>query len=101
MIYELICETIYRMQHHDMSKTPGRFKVGFFDPLTIAQDQFTYNLTKEDLKNLSVEGPKELKCRRTIQKKEKDRGCNEDRYFRLHYKGIFKFARQRLHTRSL
>ena len=42
------------MQHHDMSKTPGRFKTGFLDPLKIAQDTFTYKPSVEEKAKLSA-----------------------------------------------
>ena len=43
------------MQHHDVSKTPGWFKVGFLDPLKISQRLFTYEPFKEDQVKLIVE----------------------------------------------
>ena len=43
------------MQHHDVSKTPGRLKVGFLDPLKIAQHSFTYEPSSEDKAKLSAE----------------------------------------------
>ena len=43
------------MQHHDVSKTPGRFKIGFLDPLNIAQRSFTYESSEEDKMKLSAE----------------------------------------------
>ncbi len=43
------------MQHHGVSKTPGRFKVGFLDLLKIAQRSFTYEPSKEDKEQLSAE----------------------------------------------
>ena len=38
-----------------MSKTPGRFKTAFLDPLKIAQETFTYKPTAEEKAKLSVE----------------------------------------------
>ena len=43
------------MQHHDVSKTPGWFKIGFLDPLKIAQRSFSYEPSIEDKEKLSVE----------------------------------------------
>ena len=43
------------MQHHDVSKTPGWFKIGFLDPLKIAQRSFTYEPSAEDKAKLSAE----------------------------------------------
>ena len=43
------------MQHHDVSKTPGRFKTAFLDPLKIAQEIFTYKPTAEEKAKLSAE----------------------------------------------
>ena len=43
------------MQYHDVSKTPGRFKVAFLDPLKIAQRSFSYDLSAEDKTKLSAE----------------------------------------------
>ena len=37
-----------------MSKTPGRFKTAFLDPLKIAQDTFTYKPTAEEKAKLSA-----------------------------------------------
>ena len=41
--------------HHDVSKTPGRFKTAFLDPLKIAQDTFTYKPSTEDKAKLTAE----------------------------------------------
>ena len=43
------------MQHHDVSKTPGRFKTAFLDPLKIAQDTFTYKPFAKEKAKLSEE----------------------------------------------
>ena len=43
------------MQHHDVSKIPGQFKIGFLDPLKIAQRSFLYESSKEDKAKLSAE----------------------------------------------
>ena len=43
------------MQHHDVSKTPERFKIGFLDPLKIAQRSFIYEPSTEDKAMLSAE----------------------------------------------
>ena len=43
------------MQYHDVSKTPGRFKTAFLDPLKIAQETFTYEPTVEEKAKLSAE----------------------------------------------
>src|SRR6266540_506849 len=45
----------FRMQYHDVSKTPRRYNVQFVDPLKVAQASFTYKITVEDKKNLSKE----------------------------------------------
>lgn len=45
-----------RMQYHDVSKTPNRWKVSFLDPLKIAQRSFTPQLEpKNKEKGLSEE----------------------------------------------
>ena len=56
------------MQHHDMSKAPGRFKTGFIDPLKIAQDTFTYKPSTEDKAKLSVE---EQLCKKKMKEDAK------------------------------
>ena len=43
------------MQYHDVSKTPGRFKTTFLNPLKIAQETFTYKPTAEEKVKLSAE----------------------------------------------
>ena len=43
------------MQYHDVSKTVGRFKTSFLDPLKIAQETFTYKPTAEEKAKLSAE----------------------------------------------
>ena len=43
------------MQYHDVSKTPGQFKIAFLDLLKIAQETFTYKPTAEDKAKLSAE----------------------------------------------
>src|SRR5438128_9608907 len=68
MIYYLICAAIYRMQHHDVSKTPGQFKTAFLDPLKIAQDTFTYKPTAEEKAKLSAE---ELLSKKKMRDDEK------------------------------
>src|SRR6266498_351935 len=68
MIYYLICATIYRMQHHDVSKTPERFKTAFLDPLKIAQDTFTYKPTTEEKAKLSAQ---ELLSKKKTREDEK------------------------------
>src|SRR6266540_7040825 len=68
MIYYLICAAIYRMQHHDVSKTPGRFKTAFLDPLKIAQDTFTYKPTVEEKVKLSA---KEKLSKKKMKEDEK------------------------------
>ena len=45
----------FKMQYHDTSKTPRRYKVQFVDPLKVAQSAFTYRITPEDKKILSKE----------------------------------------------
>src|SRR6266540_3802499 len=56
-IYDLLANlwNNFRMQYHDASKTPRRYKVQFVDPLKVAQALFTYKITAEDKKNLSKE----------------------------------------------
>ncbi len=56
------------MQHHDVSKTPRRFKIGFLDPLNIAQDSFTYKPSAEDKATLSAE---EQLCKKKTKEDEK------------------------------
>ena len=56
------------MQHHDVSKTPGRFKTAFLDPLKIAQDTFTYKPSAEDKATLSAE---EQLCKKKMKEDEK------------------------------
>ena len=68
MIYYLICAAIYRIQHHDVSKTPGRFKTAFLDPLKIAQDTFTYKPTAEEKAKLSTQ---ELLSKKKTREDEK------------------------------
>src|SRR6266540_934696 len=70
MIYYLICAVIYRMQHHDVSKTPGRFKTGFLDPLKIDQDTFTYKPFVEEKAKLSAEEQLSKKKTKEDEKKE-------------------------------
>ena len=55
------------MQYHDVSKTPGRFKTAFLDPLKIAQDTFTYKPTAEE-KVLSAQ---ELLSKKKMREDEK------------------------------
>src|SRR6266540_1724666 len=43
------------MQYHDVSKTPGRFKTVFLDPLKIVHETFTYKPTAEEKAKLSAE----------------------------------------------
>ena len=43
------------MQYLDESKTPGRFKTAFLDPLKIGQDTFPYKPTAEEKAKLSAE----------------------------------------------
>ena len=56
------------MQHHDVSKTPGRLKARFLDPLKIAQDLFTYKVSIEDKASLSAE---EQLCKQKTMMDEK------------------------------
>ena len=56
------------MQHHDMSNTPERLKIGFLDPLNIAYDSFTYKPSAEDKATLSVE---EQLCKKKMKEDEK------------------------------
>ena len=56
------------MQHHDVSKTPGRFKTAFLDPQKIAQDTFTYKVFAVDKANLSTE---EQLCKKKTMEDEK------------------------------
>src|SRR6266542_3685691 len=45
----------FRMQYHDVLKTPRRYNIQFVDPLKVAHASFTYKVTTEDRKNLSKE----------------------------------------------
>ena len=56
------------MQHHDVSKTPRRFKDGFLDPLKIAQSSFIYKASPEDKASLSEE---EQLCKKKTMEDEK------------------------------
>ena len=57
------------MQYHDVSKTPGRFKVAFLDPLKIAQRSFSYDLSAEDKMKLSAEEQEKKKKLNDDEKK--------------------------------
>src|SRR6266498_5858878 len=73
------------MQYHDVSKTPGRFKVAFLDPLKIAQRWFSYEPSAEDKAKLSAEE----------QEKKKKLKDHENKTDIIHYKSLHKFTRQK------
>ena len=56
------------MQYHDVSKTCGRLKTAFLDPLKIAQEIFTYKPTAEEQAKLSAE---ELLSKKKTREDEK------------------------------
>ena len=62
------------MQYHDVSKTPGRFKTTFLDPLKIAQEIFTYKPTTEEKAKLSAE---EQLSKKKMKEDEKKNEIND------------------------
>ena len=73
------------MQYHDVSKTPGQFKVAFLNPLKIAQRSFSYEPSAEDKAKLSAEE----------QEKKKKLKDHENKTDIIHYKSLHKFTRQK------
>ena len=80
------------MQHHDVSKTPRRFKIGFLDPLKIAQDSFTYEPSAEDKAKLSAE---ELLSKKKTKEDEKKKEIVD------YITRLLKFTRQKFDMCSL
>ena len=80
------------MQYHDVSKTPGWFKVGFLDPLKIAQRSFSYEPSIEDKEKLSAEE----------QEKKKKLKDDENKTDIIDYiTSLHKFTRQKIDMCSL